>query len=133
MSAHLFFSPAAAAASALIPDLDTALERVSADDKAWFTANPTRRYRVRPVEPGEIVPGETYFPGARTVVARVKEDLRLRVVFARVAPHLRENTDKNAEHILRIAPPTIELQSGRVVETLEWLRETTSDRGGPHD
>ncbi len=36
-----------------------ARERVSADDKAFFEANPERRYRVRPVDPaGEIARDE---------------------------------------------------------------------------
>ncbi len=142
MTAHLFMAAAGASASdveaareRVSADFKDALERVSADDKAFFEANPERRYRVRPVDPvAEKTPGEVYYPGARTVVTKIKHDVRLRTVYPKTPPELREDTDENAESLLHIVPPQIELESGRVVSAADWLREVTGSREeGSHE
>ena len=141
MTAHLFMAAAGASASDVeaarqraSADFEAALERVSADDKAFFEVNPERRYRVRPVDPAEIAPGEVCRPGARTVGTKIKQDVRLRTAYPKTPPELREDTDENAESLLHIVPPQIELESGRVVSAADWLREVTGSREeGSHE
>ena len=83
-------------------EFEDALERVSEGDREWFKVNPDRQFHIRPIDRDtEFVPGEIYYPGARTVVAQIEEGIRTRWPFRQVNEALREDTDENAAVLLR--------------------------------
>ena len=109
-------------------DFEAALDRISEDDRKWFEANQGRRFRLRPIDPTtEIAPGNTYYAGARTVVAQIQEGFRMRWPFKRVNAELREDSDENAAVLL--SHYSFARSDGTVTTALHLVREARRDLG----
>lgn len=70
-----------------------ALDAVTDADRAWFDAHPARRYRVRPVQVAELLPGQEIVPGSRMLVVNAAPGMRIRLL-VRAPLRLRQDTDR---------------------------------------
>jgi hypothetical protein len=78
------------------------LDAVTDADREWFEAHPARRYRLRPTELAEMLPGEVIGPGSRTVVLRTATPgLRFRLRVGRPLLRLRHDTDRCCRELIR--------------------------------
>jgi hypothetical protein len=77
------------------------LDVVTDADRAWFADRPSRRYRLRPVAIGELLPGQVMRPGKHVVVVRLgAAGARMRVPVGRPPPRLRACTDRCCRELI---------------------------------
>jgi hypothetical protein len=85
----------------LSPHIGAALEAVTDADREWFEAHPHRAYRLRHLQLGEVLPGQTARPGLHIVVIRMGSPLvRMRLPVDRPPAHLRRDTDRTCAELI---------------------------------
>lgn len=70
------------------PDVAASLDRITAQDRAWFELNPHAEYRTRPAAPGEFWPTFDSASVKYVIVHQVRPGFRLRCPVLRL--HLPE-------------------------------------------
>ena len=111
----------------LPPHIGAALEAVTDADREWFEAHPHRAYRLRHLQLGEVLPGQTARPGLHIVVIRMGSPLvRMRLPVGRPPAHLRRDTDRVClKLVTRMAAAGYTI-NGRPLATLIRLRVSLS-------
>jgi hypothetical protein len=108
-------------------------EAVTDADRVWFEARPHRRFRLRPLDLDELLPGEVIEPGLCVLVIRLGSPLvRLRVRVLRPPLRLRQNTDRCCRELVRLLDASGHTINGEpigvLVEELSRDIATTLDR-----